>query len=245
MSDMNLKSLIREVFIFFHLDYSRNIRYDRHTRRIMKAWLKPASNCIDIGCHKGEILTLILKYAPNGQHFAFEPLPHLFDSLKKVFGHACTVLPFALSDKSGNDCFQFVKNAPAYSGLKKRRYDIQQPEIQEIQVKLELLDHLIPAETNIDFIKIDVEGGEFGVLKGGQQTISRCKPLIIFECGLGASDYYGTRPEEIFEFVSSCGLGISLLHTWPDTGSVLSLDAFVKIFNTNSEYYFVAWKTGK
>jgi len=34
----------------------------------------------------------------------------------------------------------------------------------------------------VDFIKLDVEGQELNVLKGGFQTILKCKPIIFFEC---------------------------------------------------------------
>ena len=83
-----------------------------------------------------------------------------------------------------------VKNAPAYSGLNKRRYDTSTPDIEEIKVKLGVLDEIIPKDVVIDFIKIDVEGGEFGVLKGAQHLLKKHKPVIVFECGMGASDYY-------------------------------------------------------
>jgi FkbM family methyltransferase len=240
---MSLKDILRELFIFLHIDYSRNIHYDRHTRRIMKAYLLPRSNCIDVGCHKGEMLKSMLKYSSEGTHFAFEPIPAYFHRLKQEFGTRCQVFPYALSDHKGVESFQFVRNAPAYSGLKKRRYDTLNPEIELIEVQVETLDSHIPADIHIDFIKIDVEGGEFGVLKGGVRTIQRCQPLIIFECGLGASDFYGTRPEDLYDFLTvDCDLRISLLDRWPLLNQEFTCSDFCDAFTTNSDYYFVAWK---
>jgi hypothetical protein len=34
---------------------------------------------------------------------------------------------------------------------------------------------------NVDFIKVDVEGFEADVLEGAEETIKRCKPLILVE----------------------------------------------------------------
>jgi FkbM family methyltransferase len=240
---MSLKEAVREVLLGLHLDYSRNLRYDRLTRRIMKKALKPDSNCVDVGCHKGEILRRILRHSPQGSHFAFEPLPDYFKLLQKEFGNICTVYPYALSDTEGESDFQFVKNAPAYSGLKKRRYDTGHPDIEKIQVKMQRLDALIPQDIRIDFIKIDVEGGEFGVLKGAVNTIRRSSPVIVFECGMGGSDYYGTKPSDVYRFLTGeCGLTVNLLQHWPTNTPPLSEAGFVKAFEENTDYYFVAWK---
>jgi FkbM family methyltransferase len=45
---------------------------------------------------------------------------------------------------------------------------------------LDYLDRLFPDEL-ISFIKIDVEGHEEKVLRGGEQLILRSKPVIYFE----------------------------------------------------------------
>ena len=116
---MNLiKDTLREVLISLQLDLTKNLKYDRLTRAILKKSLKDNDNCIDVDCHKGEILDLMLAHAPNGKHYAFEPIPSLFDALKKKYSHKAEVFPYALSDKSGETTFQLVKNAPAYSGIK-------------------------------------------------------------------------------------------------------------------------------
>ena len=212
---MDYKNLIRSTLNLLHLDLSKNLEYDRLTKLIMKRVIKPDSNCIDIGCHKGEILDIIIKYAPKGKHYGFEPLPILFDRLIEKFKNRATILHYALSDKDGFSTFHHVKNAPAYSGIKKRKYDIDKPEIEEIKVELNKLDDIIPSDLKIDFIKIDVEGGEFGVLKGGIQLLKKFKPIIIFEFGLGASDYYGTNPDDMFSLITiELGLQIFLLKSF-------------------------------
>ena len=155
---MNM-NFIRSTLNFFHLDLTKNLEYDRLTKCIMKRCIHPQSNCIDVGCHKGEILDVILTLAPKGQHFAFEPIPVLFRQLQEKYKHKATIYPYALSDVNGTSSFQFVKNAPAYSGIHKRKYNIATPDIEQIHVELKTLDKLIPMDTRIDFIKIDVEGG--------------------------------------------------------------------------------------
>jgi len=174
-------------------------------------------------------------------HYGFEPLPYLYNELKNKYKDKATILPFALSDKSGYSTFQYVKNAPAYSGLKIRKYDIENPEIEEIEVEIKTLDEIIPSNIKVDFIKIDVEGAELGVLQGGKQLLKKYKPIIVFEFGLGASDYYETTPNDIFNFLTSdIGLQIFLLKSYLNSGNPLTLQEFIAYFQTNKEYYFIA-----
>lgn len=231
------------MLVFFHLDITKNLKYDRLTNIIMKRVIKSNSNCIDVGCHKGEMLALMMKYSPNGKHFAFEPIPYLFEKLQTNFGTKANLYSCALSDKNGESTFQLVKNAPAYSGLNKRRYDTSSPDIEEIKVKLGVLDEIIPSYLNIDFIKIDVEGGEFGVLKGAKQLLKKNKPVIVFECGMGASDYYGTTANDLYNYlVSEIGLNIYTLSGYLKTNEFLTNKQFEHYFITNEEYYFIASK---
>lgn len=238
---MNLKNIIRTILIFLHIDITKNIEYDRLTGIIIKKHLNNNSNCIDVGSHKGEILDLMLRYAPNGKHYAFEPIPYLFEELENNYKTKANIFPFALSDKDGESSFQLVKNAPAYSGIKKRRYDISNPEIEEIKVELKKLDNIIPKEDKISLIKIDVEGGEFDVLKGAIKILKRDKPIIIFECGKGASDFYGTNPKDIYTFLNNeIGLDIYTLKSFINNNQPLDNNEFVEYFDNNKEYYFVA-----
>lgn len=237
---MEIKELIRNTLIFLHLDLSKNLKYDRLTKLIMKKLLKADSNCIDVGCHKGEILDMMLKYAPNGHHYAFEPIPYLFQELKKKFNGKATIYPYALSDETGSTSFNLVKNAPAYSGLKQRHYDIDKPDIEVINIEMETLDNLL-GEKHIDFIKIDVEGGEFGVLKGAKKMLKASLPTILFECGKGASDYYGTQPADIFNYLNKeIGLKIYTLDQFIGKRQAMSQADFVDCFEKQTDYYFVA-----
>ena len=228
--------------MFLHLDLTQNLKYDRLTKVIMKEYLKPDSNCIDVGCHKGEILEMMLKFAPKGRHYAFEPIPYLYNDLVQKFKDVATIYPYALSDEKGSTTFNLVKNAPAYSGLKQRHYDIEDPDIEVINVEKETLDDLL-GDSRIDFIKIDVEGGEFGVLKGAKALLRKNLPTILFECGKGASDYYGTQPADIYNYLTKeIGLRLFTLNAFIKGGNALTQLEFVQCFDTVKEYYYVAAK---
>jgi len=238
---MNL-NFVRSALNFLHLDLTKNLEYDRLTKAIMKRCIQTQSNCIDVGCHKGELLDVILSQSPKGNHFAFEPIPYLFENLLVKYKGKATIYPYALSDVTGTSTFQHVKNAPAYSGIHKRQYALETPDIEQISVELKTLDSVIPKGVKIDFVKIDVEGGEYGVLKGGKHVLSEYKPIVIFESGLGASDYYGTKPNELYQFIATeIGLNISTLKSFIKNKAPLTQAEFENHFNNNTEYYFIAY----
>ena len=235
----HIKSLIKKLPIAF----TKNQQYDAQTVKILKRICRRDSNCIDVGCHKGEMLDLILKFAPQGQHDCFEPLPNLYKGLiQKNYPPNCHFYDVALSRESGTTSFNYVVSNPSYSGILRRRYDRPNEEDTLITVRTELLDNIIPADKTIDFIKIDVEGAEMLVLEGAQKTINRCKPIIVFEHGLGASDVYGTTPRQIFTFFEKNGMYISLMRDWLTSKPPLSIKAFEYQFNHSKNYYFIAHK---
>jgi len=216
-----------------------NEAYNDQTRAVMSKVLNEKSNCIDVGAHSGAILKEIVDFAPLGQHFAFEPISDCYSQLKALFP-SVNVYELALSDSAGVASFQHVTSNPEYSGLRKRRYDRPRETVMEIKVRTDLLDNIIPQSLHIDFIKIDVEGAELQVLRGAVKTIQRCKPVIVFEHGLGAADFYGTTPEMIDELLGSAGLKISLMESWLVNRGPLSRKQFADQFYNGKNFYFVA-----
>lgn len=233
-----IKQLIKKIPIAF----TKNQQYDKQTLNIIKKVCKADSNCIDIGAHKGEVLDQILRFAPQGTHFAFEPIPVLYNGLVEKYksNPKCKIFDIALSNNKGTSTFNYVVSNPSYSGLVKRKYDRDNEEDTQITVKTDLLDDTIPAGTKITLIKIDVEGGELLVMQGAKKVLSENKPIVIFEHGLGASDFYNSTPVQVHNLLTECGLKISRLKDWLNGKPNLSLQQFEDIYKRNSEYYFIA-----
>jgi len=220
---------------------NQNHRYDILTKKIINN-LDPDSNGIDVGCYKGEILDLILKAAPQGRHFGIEPVPAQYEILREKYKNLknCTILNFAASNVSGSSDFNYVISNPAYSGLVKRDYDRAHEKDQSIRVKTELLDQLIDPGLRIDLIKIDVEGAELRVLEGASEIISRWRPLVIFEHGLGASEHYGTTPNMVYDYFEERKMKISNLKRYLKGKGSLSKEEFEKQYYEKENYYFIA-----
>lgn len=88
-----------------------------------------------------------------------------------------------------------------------------------------------------------MEGAELQVLRGGRDLIRRCKPVIVFEHGLGAADYYGTTPEDVFDLlVEGCGLRCFTMEQWLGSDGEKSLEraAFCDEFSSGRNFYLLA-----
>jgi FkbM family methyltransferase len=223
----------------------RNRLYDAQTLAVMTRVLHEDSNCVDVGCHQGSVLREMLRLAPKGTHFAFEPLPEMYRGLEESFGSLANVHlhECALSDAAGTASFQHVVSNPGYSGFRRRRYDRPHEQVQQISVQTDLLDRRVPRHIPIRFIKVDVEGAELQVFKGAIETIRTSRPVIVFEHGRGAADYYGTTPESVYELLAGpCGLRLFLMAEWLEGGgrASLSREAFREQFSTGANYYFMA-----
>lgn len=236
-----LKEVLRKVLVSLRLPITKNISYDILTLDILKTVLKKNSVCIDIGAHKGEILQEFLRYAPEARHLAFEPIPVFFENLKNHFGNNADIFPFALSEQSGTSTFNYVLDDPAYSGLKERTYKKSNPRIEKIDVQLARLDDIVRnRQQKISLMKIDVEGGEMGVLRGSAEVLANDQPVLIFEFGKGAGDHYGTRPEDLFGYLTSFSYEIRTLQAFMRKKESLTSEEFARIFEDGSDYYFIA-----
>jgi FkbM family methyltransferase len=197
--------------------------------------LREDSNCIDAGANEGRFLQHMVQRAPRGRHIAWEPVPTLAAHLRTAFP-AVELHEAALSDKAGEAEFFVVPEDLAYSGLRERAYPGDYHPTP-IRVRTERLDDELPRDYEPALIKIDVEGAELGVLRGGVETIARFRPVVVFETGLGAADRYGTTPEQLHELL--CGhAGLRLFDL--DATGPLTRDQFAELYASGTRWNFVA-----
>jgi FkbM family methyltransferase len=175
-----------------------------HYRR----WLKPGDTVIDIGAHIGRHLGAFLDcVGVTGQVFAFEPLPLAFEVLKRNYSGTVAVLNnVALAKTAGRAEFTFAQGTPEESGLKQRIFNHPgkaKPEVIEVQV--ETLDSYCKNLSSLNFVKIDIEGGEIGCLQGAEQTLARLRPLVSVEYGFPSYSVYGHSKDTLFDFANQAG----------------------------------------
>ena len=226
-----LEGFAKQIYTSFNRNKNANSLINEQdnnfTVKILHRILTEKSNCIDIGCNTGDFLASILELSPLGYHYAFEPIPRLAHRLRKRFPKT-NIIESALSDSQGEATFWYVVNSPALSSLRKNVWNHHIPDAltESITVNTQRLDNILPANLKIDFIKIDVEGVEYSVLKGSEETIKNHKPYIIFEHGL---DDGGERHDSrIYDLlVNDCGLQIFELKSWLEGLSPLTKNQFI------------------
>lgn len=239
----NFKSTVKQFLSLCGIFLTRNQRYDYLSQKVYRKLLRTGSNCVDIGCHKGEVLRELLKLAPNGIHYGFEPIPGLFNQyMLGQFPDNCRLFNLGLSSEKREKSFHFVRSNPAYSGFRKRSLRAGET-VEIIQVQTDCLDNILSVGYCPDLIKIDVEGAELEVLKGSLRTLTTCSPAILFEHGKGASDHYGTTPGAIFQLLCrELGYSIFTLQRFLQEDSPLNEAEFSSHYESGTEYYFIALK---
>ena len=207
----------------------------------MERVLRRDSNCIDVGCHKGAVLASIRKLAPRGIHFAFEPLPTLCEGLRRRFPQV-RVCDVALSDRHGVANFCHVVDAPGLSGFRRMGHVPAGARVEEITVRTERLDDVIPRDLAIGFMKVDVEGAQLEVFRGAMATIAKSRPFIIFEHGMLAKESYNTTSDMVYDLLAEGGLDISLLADWLSARPPLDRAMFNRHvgFHPGSHFCFLA-----
>lgn len=141
---------------------------------------------LDIGANTGQFASTINVIFPNAKIYAFEPLPDCFEQLQMHMA-GCknfTAFNIGLGDQSGS--LKFEKHDSSLSSSFLKMTDIHKTAFphtqnsQSIEVKIEKLDNVAKNLSIIDplLIKIDVQGYEDKVLRGGEQTIKRARLVI-------------------------------------------------------------------
>lgn len=181
----NIKQSIRE-YILRRLNIPYN-RYGIPTPLMKHLCEGEPVTVIDIGAHNGDFTEAIALYCGIKKAVLVEPMPQHYELLGKRFpAPEFKVINNAVSDVRGTSYFE-VNKAKATSSLLRIKRDM--PELQEVDAQLicriecqtiTLDDVFNAAElSSVDLIKIDVQGAEHLVIRGGEYALRRTKILWV------------------------------------------------------------------
>jgi FkbM family methyltransferase len=156
---------------------------------LSQPWLKAFGfvTVLDIGANVGDFAYTIRPLLPAAQIYSFEPLPDCYQRMLEHLPDKAKFQAFnvGLGDQTGELEFQRSDHSPSSSFLKMAAaHKSAFPSTagsQTLKVRVERLDD-IAAQLTITaplLIKIDVQGYEAHVLRGGENTIRRASALIV------------------------------------------------------------------
>lgn len=158
---------------------------------------------LDIGANRG-IYSIYMSRAagPDGRLVSFEAQPELgahLRSVKESFGLTnMEIVNKGLSSKTGVLRMRRKKVGAGSASF----HDEARDDLEELDIPTITLDDYVENSSlgRVHFVKCDVEGHELSVFKGGEKTLARDRPTLLFECHHGEA-----VNGEIFSFLSELG----------------------------------------
>ena len=180
--------------------------YEELESKIMEEKIEMGNIVVDVGANIGlHTLNMARIVGNTGQVFAFEPDPSNFEILKKnvkINNYKNIILEQkAVGDKHGRTTL-YQSDHPG----KHRIFPQTEQAKSQVQVELTNLDNYFDSDMidKINFIKIDVEGLEFSVLKGMKNILKNSKKIkILFEFMPENTMEAGFTPIELLNYLTS------------------------------------------
>jgi FkbM family methyltransferase len=155
------------------------------TRFVVRA-VRPGMTVVDVGANFGYYSVLLADLIGDaGRLVAVEPNPHVAAKLRKTlsingFDGRATVREVALTQAADGKIAFFM---PAGQPLNSR---VVPPDSaceggETITVGATNIDALCAKLDRVDFIKVDAEGAEAGIIEGMKETIARHRPTLLLE----------------------------------------------------------------
>ncbi len=182
--------------------------YEKENFCFINNEVKKGMTVLDIGAHIGLMVVIFSKkVGREGAVYAFEPTPSTFKILQETIKlnnvKNVNAIPVALAEKKGKLNFYISDNSADNSNSLVNNHRTDRKE-EAIEVEVNTVDHFVAEEkiNNIDFIKIDVEGAEFQLLKGSIGTIKKHKPKIILSIHPEGIKNFGDSAEDIWNLLN-------------------------------------------
>ncbi|MEQ1887276.1 MAG: FkbM family methyltransferase [Bryobacteraceae bacterium] len=179
--------------------------------------LGPTAVFFDVGAHIGyDTLRGSVLVGPSGKVVAFEPNPNtlalLRDNVSASQAANVVIQPFACGDKEGSLTL-FDSTSSGNSGassLALANADQQSAGgLPSFTVRVRRIDDVVNelGITRLDLMKIDVEGAEYMVLRGAEETLRRFHPKVVMEIIPKQLENMHTSKDEVFAFMTKLGYG--------------------------------------
>lgn len=202
----------------FYLFVERFREWVNWDKRVYLSFVRRGDIVLDVGANVGTHAVFLSHLVrDDGRVLAFEPLAPNIDALRETIRRRSRISNISIFQLAvgnpGNARQEVVISVPG-DDLTQASLRLQgagswerQASVREYNVSLTSLDaeREVQALREIDFVKIDVEGGELDALKGAAQLIGRHHPLIYCELYEKWAASFGYTPGDLISFVRSLG----------------------------------------
>lgn len=214
---------------------SENGKYEYNETAFLKKHIPKNSTVIDVGANLGWYSAhLSLFVGKKGRVFSFEPVPSSYKKLTTTIEinniENITTINEALGNTNG--IIQIFCPDAEFNGSASQFTKNGKP----IQCRIQKLDDFVVAHriNKLDFIKVDIEGGEFNFLDGAKKTLENLSPELLIEIEERHCSNSGHKSSDIFAFLYSLGYKSYLIK---DKGSTITFD-YLKEKAIDGNYFF-------
>ena len=221
--------------------WAQNAMNDQILTSVIRQRLGRHSTSVDVGAAHGRFTLEMAKVARQGRVISIEPIPALFDKLSHSFRKLTNVslLPCAVGSQESTATFWVCDDDVGLSGLDITALAKEKGTSTKIQVTVQTLDNLLDLQPRVDFIKLDIEGGELNAIRGANETLRRHSPVLAFECS-GMTDATAEPAISLFETLKLSGYGIYLPLGFLRDDAAVSRDFFAECVANDYEFFFFA-----
>jgi len=186
----------------------RGEEWDPHTKKVFRdiCTRDPDGTVVEVGANIGASFITECADHPKMRFILIEPLPIFHQVLEKnreSFGATNAELHrVAISDGRGDMVLVYDQTS---GGVAAESSLLGTPRAAVTPTKT--LDELVP-EGRISLLKVDVDGFELDVFRGGANVIQRSRPEILFEYNPIAIEVRGFDPIDLLRTLSEWGIGV-------------------------------------
>lgn len=161
--------------------------WGEHELDVLDRFVKPGGVAVDVGANQGFFAWAFAQRADRVE--AFEPVPETAAFARRMLGRRATVHQIALSDHAGHAEFVVPlgdDGAVLHLGGRLEAEAAPSPTAKSMRFSVEVRTIDSFGWRDVRVVKVDVEGSELEVLRGGRDTIARDRPPLIVELLTGA-----------------------------------------------------------
>lgn len=182
--------------------------YEKELGDLLKKIIKPTDVFIDVGANIGYFSLLVAHRFSSAKVISFEPVADLYkkmndnitlNSIKNIITENTAAgevsgereIFVSAPDNLGMSSFHKPEN---YSGYKEK-------------TKVVAIDEWFKSSglSQIDIVKLDIEGSELAALKGMKEILQNFKPFLIIEINPETLSMFNLQPSDIYDFLQHEG----------------------------------------